>query len=174
MFRSNADIARSVVDGCLSCLLPIRTTRNVDDLDRRQPSRRRKPNQPRNLARFMTDKTSSCRYGTVSIRYSRSRGRRGSVPQHTRSTMAAASTLLRHGLASTRSVRAPSKLAPRFAVTAPLATRSHYTYDSPGSHPAEQERIHRWQHHRDFAQRAFTVGIGGPVGSGKVGICLFW
>ncbi|GKY96283.1 hypothetical protein MPSEU_000587800 [Mayamaea pseudoterrestris] len=51
-----------------------------------------------------------------------------------------------------------------------MYVRSHYTYESPGSYPAETQRLHRWKHHRDFTQRAFTVGIGGPVGSGKTAL----
>jgi urease accessory protein len=45
--------------------------------------------------------------------------------------------------------------------------RSHYTYANPG----------KWQngetHHRhDFNDRGYTVGIGGPVGSGKTALVL--
>jgi urease accessory protein len=49
----------------------------------------------------------------------------------------------------------------------PVALRSHYSYANPG----------KWQpdkaHHRhDFKDRGYTVGIGGPVGSGKTALVL--
>lgn len=43
---------------------------------------------------------------------------------------------------------------------------SHPPMTSPGSYP-EREPGHR---DRDFSRRAFTVGIGGPVGSGKTAL----
>lgn len=48
------------------------------------------------------------------------------------------------------------------------ARRSHYSYPSgPGSYQATQEYLHQLWRQRDFTHRGFTVGIGGPVGSGK-------
>jgi urease accessory protein len=44
---------------------------------------------------------------------------------------------------------------------------THDNLPGPG-HFSERERAL----HRDFAQRAFTVGIGGPVGSGKTALML--
>jgi hypothetical protein len=72
--------------------------------------------------------------------------------------------------------------------------RSHYTYSSPGqyssSHPHDADGNHShngdngdndhshddklaalWKD-RDFTRRGFTVGIGGPVGSGKTALVL--
>lgn len=52
-------------------------------------------------------------------------------------------------------------------------TRSHYSYASTGQYEAANnamlEKI--WKN-RDFSQRGFTVGIGGPVGSGKTALTL--
>ena len=39
---------------------------------------------------------------------------------------------------------------------------SHETWDHPG-----QFRVQKPMPGRDFKSRAFTVGVGGPVGSGK-------
>jgi urease accessory protein len=39
-------------------------------------------------------------------------------------------------------------------------------------HPGRFDERERPLSHRDFAQRAFTVGIGGPVGSGKTALML--
>jgi urease accessory protein len=44
---------------------------------------------------------------------------------------------------------------------------SHETWDHPGVFHRRPPR-----QHRDFKQRAFTVGIGGPVGSGKTALVL--
>jgi urease accessory protein len=44
----------------------------------------------------------------------------------------------------------------------------HDNWDTPGSFVARQ----RVRPDRDFARRAFTVGIGGPVGSGKTALTL--
>jgi urease accessory protein len=46
--------------------------------------------------------------------------------------------------------------------------RHHYAYPSAGKFA---KNIERW-HERDWAQRSFTVGIGGPVGSGKTALVL--
>ena len=43
---------------------------------------------------------------------------------------------------------------------------THEPFDSPGIF-ADRESLNS---HRDFADRAFTVGIGGPVGSGKTAL----
>ncbi|MYK40310.1 MAG: urease accessory protein UreG, partial [Gemmatimonadetes bacterium] len=43
---------------------------------------------------------------------------------------------------------------------------THEPFDSPGLF-VEREGS---DPHRDFADRAFTVGIGGPVGSGKTAL----
>src|SRR5512143_3960223 len=43
----------------------------------------------------------------------------------------------------------------------------HEPWDGPGAY-AEREPPRR----RDLARRAFTVGIGGPVGSGKTALVL--
>eukprot|EP00967_Tisochrysis_lutea_P026443 scaffold30494_cov31-Tisochrysis_lutea.AAC.9 len=51
-------------------------------------------------------------------------------------------------------------------------THSHDEYEHPGDFSArETGRAARWAR-RDFSQRAFTVGIGGPVGSGKTALVL--
>ena len=39
-------------------------------------------------------------------------------------------------------------------------------------HPGRFEERERPLTHRDFSQRAFTVGVGGPVGSGKTALML--
>ncbi|HEY4177365.1 MAG TPA: urease accessory protein UreG [Kofleriaceae bacterium] len=57
-----------------------------------------------------------------------------------------------------------------------------HDHDHPHSHPHDHTHEH-WSHAgrfaerdapvaRDFAQRSFTVGIGGPVGSGKTALVL--
>ena len=46
--------------------------------------------------------------------------------------------------------------------------RSHYSYPTgPGSYQTTLEFLHQLWKQRDFEQRGFTVGLGGPVGSGK-------
>jgi len=55
----------------------------------------------------------------------------------------------------------------RAAVSA-AARRSHYSYSSPGQYMNEQLK-ELWKG-RDFDRRGFTVGIGGPVGSGKTAL----
>lgn len=53
-------------------------------------------------------------------------------------------------------------------------SRSHYTYSGPGTfnHSHRHEKlVDQWKD-RDFDQRGFTVGIGGPVGSGKTALVL--
>src|SRR3981081_3010754 len=47
-------------------------------------------------------------------------------------------------------------------------THSHDEWDHPG-YFAQRERTRL---DRDFSQRAFTVGVGGPVGSGKTALML--
>ncbi|KAJ3062701.1 hypothetical protein HDU98_001433 [Podochytrium sp. JEL0797] len=46
---------------------------------------------------------------------------------------------------------------------------SHEILDGPGNYDQRDPFIH---HHRDWAERGFTVGIGGPVGSGKTALML--
>jgi len=50
------------------------------------------------------------------------------------------------------------------------ATTGH-THDL-WAHPGRFEHRERPLHDRDFSRRAFTVGIGGPVGSGKTALML--
>ncbi|AMJ65196.1 urease accessory protein UreG [Hymenobacter sp. PAMC 26628] len=49
-----------------------------------------------------------------------------------------------------------------------LHGHSHEAYDSPGDFQARETR--RLPSYRDFRKRAFTVGIGGPVGTGKTAL----
>jgi urease accessory protein len=67
--------------------------------------------------------------------------------------------------------------------SASFAQRSHYTYSGPGSFPENNTSnssggatsaaiLSQWWNRRDFRQRGFTVGIGGPVGSGKTATVL--
>jgi urease accessory protein len=51
------------------------------------------------------------------------------------------------------------------------SSRSHYTYDSPGQFDTNSTLENVWKN-RDFTHRGFTVGIGGPVGSGKTALTL--
>jgi len=46
--------------------------------------------------------------------------------------------------------------------------RSHYSYSGPGSFDHQHDHTQP----RDYKQRGFTVGIGGPVGSGKTALVL--
>jgi urease accessory protein len=50
----------------------------------------------------------------------------------------------------------------------PNADHRHDSWDAPGAFGARQ----RLRPDRDFARRAFTVGVGGPVGSGKTALML--
>jgi urease accessory protein len=50
------------------------------------------------------------------------------------------------------------------------AARSHYSYSGPGTYSATSESLASLWKSRDFTQRGFTVGIGGPVGSGKTAL----
>jgi len=50
-------------------------------------------------------------------------------------------------------------------------THSHDEYDHPGHFTGPAGRLDDWSR-RDWTQRAFTVGIGGPVGSGKTALVL--
>jgi urease accessory protein len=53
--------------------------------------------------------------------------------------------------------------------TRPVAPEHrHDAWDTPGTFSARQ----RMRPQRDFARRGFTVGIGGPVGSGKTALTL--
>ena len=49
--------------------------------------------------------------------------------------------------------------------SASMRSRSHYTYSGPGTY--QNDRKEELWNARDWTQRAFTIGIGGPVGSGK-------
>ncbi|RPD47138.1 urease accessory protein UreG [Hymenobacter sediminis] len=49
-----------------------------------------------------------------------------------------------------------------------LHGHTHEYYDSPGDYAQRETR--RLPSHRNFRQRAFTVGIGGPVGTGKTAL----
>lgn len=49
-----------------------------------------------------------------------------------------------------------------------LDTHRHDQWDHPGFF-AERPKPLR---NRDFSQRAFTIGVGGPVGSGKTALML--
>ncbi len=50
--------------------------------------------------------------------------------------------------------------------------RSHYSYRGPGQYSRTLEVRERLWKERDFKERGFTVGIGGPVGSGKTHLVL--
>lgn len=76
-------------------------------------------------------------------------------------------------------VSSASKLSPRSsrpcaAASTILSTRSHYSYASPGHfHGVGNNNNSDTTYHRhDWKQRGFTVGIGGPVGSGKTALVL--
>ena len=61
------------------------------------------------------------------------------------------------------------KLAPASCTLTPLLTRSHgHGYDNPGYFDQRETLFH--DEGRDWSERAFTVGIGGPVGSGKTAL----
>jgi urease accessory protein len=50
----------------------------------------------------------------------------------------------------------------------------HHIHDHTHEHLFHPGHFHAREHatHRDFQQRAFTVGVGGPVGSGKTALML--
>lgn len=58
--------------------------------------------------------------------------------------------------------------------------RSHYTYAGPGRFGDDHHRhdhdhqgsVYNHQRHQTWEERGFTVGIGGPVGSGKTALVL--
>lgn len=50
--------------------------------------------------------------------------------------------------------------------------RTHYSYHGPGQYTRTLPVRERLWKERDFHERGFTVGIGGPVGSGKTAIVL--
>lgn len=57
------------------------------------------------------------------------------------------------------------------ATTATFATpsrRTHFTYNGPGAYSPSPPKD-RWAH-RNWSERGFTIGIGGPVGSGKTAL----
>jgi urease accessory protein len=58
--------------------------------------------------------------------------------------------------------------------TTTTTVRFHYTYESAGTyepHDHHHDHDHHDHRRRDYRQRGFTVGIGGPVGSGKTALC---
>lgn len=60
----------------------------------------------------------------------------------------------------------------RPASRCPLSSlRTHYSYSSPGTFPHDHDHHHHYED-RDWSHRGFTVGIGGPVGSGKTALVL--
>jgi urease accessory protein len=64
----------------------------------------------------------------------------------------------------------------RATTTTTTTVRFHYTYESAGTYEPHDHHAHEHDHdgrrpHRDYRQRGFTVGIGGPVGSGKTALC---
>jgi urease accessory protein len=71
-------------------------------------------------------------------------------------------------MSSALSGRVPGSIA----TTTPV--RFHYTYESAGTYHDHDHHDddHHQQPQRDYTQRGFTVGIGGPVGSGKTALCL--
>lgn len=61
----------------------------------------------------------------------------------------------------------PSSVRPASVTT---LSRTHYTYADPGHfHTSNEQNNH---HRHNWKQRGFTVGIGGPVGSGKTALVL--
>jgi urease accessory protein len=51
------------------------------------------------------------------------------------------------------------------------ARRTHYSYSSPGAFGTTQAGNHH-NHRHNWNERGYTVGIGGPVGSGKTALVL--
>ena len=54
----------------------------------------------------------------------------------------------------------------------PPHSHSHEHLDSPGDFNKRETGLPAHWRGRDWRQRAFTVGIGGPVGSGKTALTL--
>lgn len=50
--------------------------------------------------------------------------------------------------------------------------RTHYSYNGPGQYTRTLPVRERLWKERNFSERGFTVGIGGPVGSGKTALVL--
>lgn len=79
--------------------------------------------------------------------------------------------MLERSISST--IRWPRIYSKPFSYT---ISRSHYSYNGPGAfvHVNKEEL---WKA-RDFSHRGFTVGLGGPVGSGKtrlvLELCRYW
>jgi len=62
-------------------------------------------------------------------------------------------------------------LSRQYCLRRPLVhIRSHYSYSGPGSYNQSQASLQALWKDRDFSHRGFTVGIGGPVGSGKTAL----
>ena len=67
--------------------------------------------------------------------------------------------------------RSQSKVLPLLARFAQC--RYHYTYSGPGAFQERDTNHHVHGHEeRNFLHRGYTVGIGGPVGSGKTALVL--
>ena len=79
--------------------------------------------------------------------------------------------MLRHLARATR-------VGPRFSPRPVLGrgahdhSHSHEHYDHPGEFSSRETGHHEAWRSRDWGERAFTVGIGGPVGSGKTALVL--
>ena len=79
--------------------------------------------------------------------------------------------MLRHLARATR-------FGPRFSPRPVLGrgahdhSHSHEHYDHPGEFSSRETGHHEAWRLRDWGERAFTVGIGGPVGSGKTALVL--
>ena len=79
--------------------------------------------------------------------------------------------MLRHLARATR-------VGPRFSPRPVLGrgahdhSHSHEHYDHPGEFSSRETGHHEAWRLRDWGERAFTVGIGGPVGSGKTALVL--
>jgi len=76
----------------------------------------------------------------------------------------------------------PDRCRPPVPLHPYLPRRTHYQYSGPGKFGSgsddgdsvsdrDDSNNSRWRH-RDFGERGFTVGIGGPVGSGKTALVL--
>ena len=97
----------------------------------------------------------------------------------TRTSVAAARWFFKRNLSTTATISIPH----RNSSLHHLVRRSHYTYSSPGTfHDHDHDHAHAHAHPddhdmgndpvRNFHHRGYTVGIGGPVGSGKTALVL--
>jgi urease accessory protein len=62
-------------------------------------------------------------------------------------------------------------MEPRPIAAGPTAEQPDHTHDS-WDHPGRFEHRPRPLRGRDYTRRAFTIGVGGPVGSGKTALML--